>query len=183
MTDTPNPDISRSIVLVGLMGAGKSYVGKRLAQRLNMEFVDADEEIEEAAGCTIPDIFELYGEEAFRDGERRVILRLLDQPAHVLATGGGAFMNEAIRDAIHKKGVSIWLHADLDMLVNRVRKGRRQRPLLAGKDPKVVLELLMEARYPTYAKADITIESDALSPNETVERAIQALAEHQEKGG
>ncbi len=156
----------RTIVLVGLMGAGKSSVGRRLAVRLGLKFIDADSEIEAAAGCSIDDIFELHGEEAFREGERRVIARLLEAPAHVLATGGGAIMDPATRALICEKGISIWLRANLDILVRRVSR-RGNRPLLKNRDVREVLKELMTERDPVYATADITVDTiDA--PHQTV---------------
>ena len=152
------PSIDRPIVLVGLMGAGKSCIGRRLATRLGLGFVDADREIEQAAGCSIPEIFQRHGEEAFRDGERRVILRLLDGGPHVLATGGGAFMDPRTRHAIREKAISIWLRADLELLARRVQR-RNDRPLLQVADPKAKLAQLMAERYPVYAEADLTVES------------------------
>lgn len=164
----------RTIVLVGLMGAGKSSIGRRLAQRLGLPFIDADKEIEAAAGCTIEEIFERYGEAAFRDGERRVILRLLDQPAHVLATGGGAFMDPAVRARVHEVAISIWLHADIDLLLKRVSR-RSNRPLLKNGDPRTVLARLMEQRHPVYAEADIRIDSADGPAENTVQKAIDEL--------
>lgn len=169
-----NPAPSRTLALVGLMGAGKSSVGKRLAAQLGLPFCDADEEIEKAAGQTIAEIFSDYGEAYFRDGERRVIARLLDDPPHVLATGGGAFMNEETRALIKKKAISIWLKADIDILAKRVAR-KDTRPLLAGKDPKQVLESLAAVRYPIYAEADITVESGDLPHQATVEAIIEAV--------
>ena len=171
----------RTIVLVGLMGAGKSSIGRRLAVRLGLKFIDADSEIEAAAGCSIDDIFELHGEDAFREGERRVIARLLEQPAHVLASGGGAFMDPATRALIRQKGISIWLRADLDILVRRVSR-RGNRPLLKNRDAREVLKELMAERDPMYATADITVDTiDA--PHETVLTEImRRLAEHPESG-
>ncbi|MEX2296650.1 MAG: shikimate kinase [Dongiaceae bacterium] len=168
---------NRTVVLVGLMGAGKSCIGRRLAQQLDLPFVDADREIEAAAGCTIAEIFERHGERAFRDGERRVILRLLDGPPHVLATGGGAFMDAETRTAIHAKAVAIWLRADLDLLVKRVSR-RNDRPLLKGVDARKKLASLIEERYPVYAEADIVVDSIDAPPEETVttmRRALQAF--------
>ena len=156
----------RTIVLVGMMGAGKSSIGRRLAVRLGLKFIDADSEIETAAGCSIDDIFELHGEKAFREGERRVIARLLEAPAHVLATGGGAIMDPATRALIGEKGISIWLRANLDILVRRVSR-RGNRPLLKNRDVREVLKELMAERDPVYATADITVDTiDA--PHETV---------------
>ncbi|HTP82466.1 MAG TPA: shikimate kinase [Alphaproteobacteria bacterium] len=156
------------------MGAGKSSIGRRLAQRLDLPFVDADKEIETAAGCTIEEIFERFGEAAFRDGERRVILRLLDQPPHVLATGGGAFMDPAVRARVREVGVSLWLHADIELLLKRVSR-RSNRPLLKGGDPRAVLERLIGQRYPIYAEADIRIDSADAPPEQTVQKAVDEL--------
>ena len=169
------PRIDCSIVFVGLMGAGKSAIGRRLANRLGMPFVvDADTEIERAAGCSITDIFELHGEAAFRDGERRVIARLLARPPHVLATGGGAFMDPETRAAIRENGISVWLRADLDLLVSRVSR-RNNRPLLAGGDPRGILQRLMAERHPIYSQADIVVESRDGPHEQTVELVLGAL--------
>ena len=165
----------RTIVLVGLMGAGKSKVGRRLALRLGLPFSDSDPEIEAAAGETIEEIFANRGEQVFRDGERRVIARLLAQPIQVLATGGGAFMDPMTRSLIGRRGVSLWLRADLDTLVARVLR-RNDRPLLKRGDPRVILAELMERRHPIYAEADLTVDSGAGSPEVTVNRLIAALA-------
>jgi len=165
----------KTLVLVGLMGAGKSSVGRRLAARLGLPFVDADQEIEAAAGMTVAEIFARHGEPAFRDGERRVIARLLDGPIQVLATGGGAFMDERTRALIRERAISIWLHAEIDELVRRVSR-RADRPLLEGRDPRAVLERLIAERYPVYALADITVPSSAGSADETVERILERLA-------
>ena len=148
----------RTIVLVGLMGAGKTKIGRRLAARLNLPFFDSDIEIETAAGETIEEIFRNRGEAQFRDGERRVIARLLAQPVHVLATGGGAFMDPATRAEIARRGVAVWLRADLEILVARVAR-RADRPLLKERDPRAVLAELIERRHPVYAEADITVDS------------------------
>lgn len=164
--------LQRSIVLVGLMGAGKSTVGRRLAAALHLPFYDADHEIEAAAGCTISDFFERYGEPAFRDGERRVIARLLEGPRHVLATGGGAFMDAGTRQLIKHQGLSIWLRADIELLMTRVAK-RQTRPLLQTGDPRATMEKLMAERYPTYAQADLTVESNG-GPHDTVVQQILA---------
>lgn len=168
----------RSIVLVGLMGAGKSSIGKRLAERIALPFVDADNEIEAAAGCSIPEIFERHGEAAFRDGERRVIRRLLNGPRTVLATGGGAFMNAETREAIAESGISIWLKADLDTLVRRTAR-RTNRPLLRQGDPRAILERLMAERYPIYGLADITIETRDGPHDEVVDEIIARLQERE----
>jgi len=167
--------LDRSIVLVGLMGAGKTAVGRRLAARLGLPFVDADAEIEKAAGRTISEIFEDLGEAAFRDGERRVIARLLAGPPQVLATGGGAYMNAETRATIKAHGVSIWLRADLETLLERVSR-RDHRPLLQRADPKTVLEELMRIRYPVYAEADLLVDSLDAPVTATVERVLGALS-------
>jgi shikimate kinase len=174
---------ARTLVLVGMMGAGKTSVGKRLAQALDLPFKDADEEIERAAGLSIPDIFALRGEGEFREGERRVIARLLDDPPHVLATGGGAFVNPETRALVQKKAVSIWLKADPEVLARRV--GRKDsRPLLHGKDPRQVLSELLAAREPAYSQADLIIESKDGPHQYTVEAILAALKtrlEHQSR--
>jgi shikimate kinase len=164
---------ARSIVLVGMMGAGKSSVGRRLATRLGIPFVDADSEIEKAAGMSIPDIFATRGEPDFRAGEARVILRLLDGGPQVLATGGGAFMNPETRAAIKAKGISIWLNADFDVLMRRIKR-RQDRPLLRTEDPAATLKQLIDARYPTYGLADFTVQSREV-PHEKVVEEIVAL--------
>jgi shikimate kinase len=165
----------RTIVLVGLMGAGKTKIGRRLALRLGLPFFDSDQEIEAAAGETIDEIFANRGERIFRDGERRVIARLLAGPVHVLATGGGAFMDPLTREAIRRRGVSLWLRADLDILVQRVSR-RNNRPLLNAGDPRAILAELIERRHPIYGEAAVTIDSGEGSPEMTVNRAIAALA-------
>ena len=164
------------------MGAGKSAIGRRLANRLGMPFVDADTEIESAAGCSITDIFEMHGEDAFRDGERRVIARLLARPPHVLATGGGAFMDPETRATIRESGISVWLRADLDLLVSRVSR-RNDRPLLAGGDPRAILQRLIAERHPIYAEADIIVESMDGPHEQTVQTVLSALAAHDAHGG
>lgn len=168
--------VKRTIVLVGLMGAGKSAIGRRVAQRLGLPFVDADAEIERAAGQTIEEIFASHGEAAFRDGERRVIARLLADPVHVLSTGGGAFMDPQTRELVARRGISIWLKADLDVLLRRTAR-RTNRPLLNQGDPAQVLAALIEKRYPVYATADLTVESTDGPPEQTVQRVLDALAE------
>ncbi len=167
----------RSIVLVGLMGAGKSTVGRRLATRLGLLFKDADNEIEAAAGLTIPDIFSIYGEPSFRDGEERVIARLLKAGPLVLATGGGAFLRDATRDRVRERGVSVWLKADLDVLMRRVRK-RGNRPLLQTEDPEATMRALMEVRHPVYAEADVVVMSRDVSHDRVVEEVMDALVAH-----
>jgi shikimate kinase len=167
--------IPRTIVLVGLMGAGKSAIGRRIAQRLQLPFVDADAEIELAAGQTIPEIFATHGEAAFRDGERRVLARLLAEPVHVLATGGGAFIDPQTRQLVRERGISVWLKAELDVLLRRTAK-RSNRPLLSNGDPAEILSRLMAQRYPVYATADITVESSDGPPEVTAQRVLEALA-------
>jgi shikimate kinase len=164
----------KSIVLVGLMGAGKTCIGRRLARRLGMTFVDADEEIVKAAGATVSDIFRSYGESAFREGERRVIARLLNSPPQVLATGGGAFVDVTTRALIQQRGISVWLCAELDVLAHRT-KGRAGRPLLETDDPRTTLAALMAARYPMYAQADVIVDSRDEAPEVTTGRVLDAL--------
>ncbi|MGZ8368051.1 MAG: shikimate kinase [Rhodoplanes sp.] len=165
----------RSIVLVGMMGAGKSSIGRRLAKKLDLPFVDADAEIELAAGMPITDIFEHHGEEYFRSGEARVIARLLEQGRRVLATGGGAFMNPATRDLIGAKGISVWLKAEPDVLLRRIRR-RSDRPLLRTPDPEATLRRLIEERYPVYTEADVTIHSRDVPHEIIVDEIIGAVA-------
>jgi len=167
----------RSIVLVGMMGSGKSSVGRRLALRLGRPFVDADTEIEKAAGMTIADIFSLRGEAEFRSGEARVIVRLLEGGPQVLSTGGGAFMNSDTRAAVAAKGISVWLNAEADVLMKRIRR-RQDRPLLKTDDPAATLRRLMQERYPTYALADLTVESRDVPHDRIVDEIIGALATH-----
>jgi shikimate kinase len=165
----------RSVVLVGMMGAGKSSIGRRLAQRLGVGFVDADAEIEAAAGMTIAEIFATYGEPYFRSGEQRVIARLLESGPQVLATGGGAFMNAETRTAIRQKAVSVWLKAEFDVLVRRVkRRATADRPMLQG-DPAQRIRHLMDERYPLYAEADVTVISREVSHEIIVNEIIAEL--------
>jgi len=172
--ETPDFVPEQSIVLVGLMGVGKTTVGRRLAKRLDLGFVDADEEIEQAAGLTVEEIFSRFGEDYFRDGERRVIARLMDGERQIIATGGGAFMNEETRALILKKAISIWLDADLETLVKRVAR-RNTRPLLKSGDPAKILADLAATRNPVYATAQIHVMGND-SPHEiTVEKIIEAL--------
>ena len=178
--DPSEPLRARTITLVGLMGSGKSSVGKRLAQVLDLPFRDADDEVETAAGRSIPEIFEQLGEPAFRDGERRVIARLLEGPPIVLATGGGAFMNAETRELIKTKSVSVWLKADLPILAKRVAR-KENRPLLTGKDPMAVLTDQAAVRYPAYAQADITVETGDTSHQVSVDQVVQALTHWQSR--
>jgi shikimate kinase len=165
---------TRSIVLVGMMGAGKSTIGRRLAARLRLPFLDADSEIEAAAGMSIPDIFETHGEAHFRDGEARVIARLLDTGPGVLATGGGAFMRPETRERIGGKAVSVWLKADADVIMRRVKR-RADRPLLQTADPAGTVGRLIEEREPVYQRADLTIWSRDVPHEKIVDECIDAL--------
>ena len=165
----------RPIVLVGLMGAGKTSVGRRLAEKLGIPFVDADHEIEAAAGKTIKEIFADHGEPYFREGERRVIQRLIGNGAQVLATGGGAYMNEETRQRIQEQGISVWLKASLPILMKRVMK-RQDRPLLQAEDPEAVMRGLIDKRYPVYAQSDVTVESRDVQHGQMVNDVIRALA-------
>ena len=166
----------RSIVLVGIMGVGKSTIGKRLSQYLDIPFVDADKEIEKAAGMDIQDIFDQFGEEAFRSGEKKVIKRLMTEGQKILATGGGAFMNEEIREDIAESGVSVWLNADLEILMKRVQR-RANRPLLKTEDPEATMVALLEERNPVYALSDIHIESRTVSRDVIAGEVVDLLAE------
>jgi shikimate kinase len=168
---------ARSVVLVGMMGAGKSSIGRRLAGRLGVAFADADNEIEVAHRMTIPDIFSTYGEAYFRAGETRVIARLLDGGPQVLATGGGAFMNQDTRAAIGAHGVSVWLKAEFDVLMRRIKR-RQDRPLMKTEDPGETLRALMAERYPVYAQADVTIQSREVPHEKIVDEIVGALADH-----
>jgi shikimate kinase len=167
---------SRSIVLVGMMGVGKSSIGRRLAARLGVPFVDADAEIEKAAGMSIADIFTRHGEADFRSGEARVIARLLDGGPQVLATGGGAVMNADTRAAIKAKGVSIWLSAEFDVLMRRINKRKNERPLLQTADPAATLRELLVAREPVYAQADLTVQSREVPHDAIVAEIMTVLA-------
>jgi shikimate kinase len=165
----------RSIVLVGMMGAGKSSIGRRVALRLGIPFIDADAEIEKAAGMSISDIFAIRGEAEFRAGETRVIARLLESGPQVLATGGGAFVNPETRAAVAAKGISIWLKADFDVLLKRIRR-RHDRPLLKTEDPGATLRKLMQERDPIYALADLTVQSRDVLHDRIVDEIVSALA-------
>ena len=168
---------ARSIVLIGMMGAGKSSIGRRLGLRLSIPFVDADAEIEKAAGMNIPDIFAAHGEPDFRAGEARVIARLLESAPQVLATGGGAFMNADTRALVATKGVSVWLKAEHEVLMRRIRR-RHDRPLLKTDDPGATLRTLIDLRYPVYALADLTIQSREVPHDKIVDEIVIALAGH-----
>lgn len=174
-TEIPAALAGKSVVLVGLMGAGKTCIGQRLARRLDMEFIDADAEIEAAADRTVSEIFAEFGEQAFRDVERRVIARLLSEKPRVIATGGGAFMDDETRANARHHGISVWLKADLEVLVQRVSR-RNNRPLLQGGDKRRKLEELMTQRYPTYSEADITVDTGNEPPESTVQKVYDALS-------
>ena len=165
---------NKTIVLVGLMGVGKTTVGRRLAKRLGLDFADSDAEIEKAAGMTVADIFDAYGETDFRAGERRVIARLLDGTPQVVATGGGAFINPETRQLIKKSGISVWLDADIDVLVERTSR-RDTRPLLQSGDPKIILRRLAQERGPIYAEADLEIKSNIGPHEKVVDHILKAL--------
>ena len=173
--------LEKTLVLVGMMGAGKTSVGRRLASTLGVPFRDADVEIEAAAGCTINEIFERFGEPAFRNGERKVIARLLSDPPHVLAAGGGAFIDAETRDRIKERAVSIWLRAPLELLIQRVLR-KDTRPLLRNTDSRATLERLLRDREPIYAQADIIVESDE-GPHDVVVKRIVAALDERAYGG
>jgi shikimate kinase len=170
----PPRTYEKPIALIGLMGAGKSTVGRRLARRIDLPFVDADREIEIAAGLSIAEIFEHYGEASFRDGERRVLARLVEGPPQVIATGGGAFIDAETRALILARCITIWLDAEVETLAKRVAR-RDHRPLLRGKDPRVLLQSLAEARAPIYAQAHLTVRG-AVPHEKMVDRILAALA-------
>ncbi len=172
--------VDSTIVLVGLMGVGKTTVGRRLAKKLGLGFVDSDHEIEQAADMTVGEIFEKYGEDDFRSGERRVIARLLDDTPQVVATGGGAFINDETRKLIKREGISIWLDADVNILVERTSR-RDTRPLLKNGDPKEILARLSTERTPYYAQADLKVVSSDGSHDHVVNAIIEALMERNEK--
>ncbi len=164
--------LRQTIVLVGLMGAGKTTIGKKLASFLKVPFQDSDDEIALAAGCSIPDIFAIHGEAIFRDLEQRVICRLIeDKTPRILATGGGAWMNAEVRSHIKKNALSVWLRADIDILLDRVSR-RDTRPLLATGDKRAILEKLMQERYPLYAEADLTIETGHNDQNKIIRKIV-----------
>lgn len=171
---SPVLPLTRPVVLVGLMGAGKTKVGGVLARLLQIPFIDSDLEVERVAGMAVSDVFELYGEAAFRDCEAKVITRLLRGQVQVIATGGGAFMNDATRSLIKKEAVSIWMRADIEVLLERTAQSGR-RPLLQTDDPRAVLQRLMDMRYPVYAEADLTVDSGAQTPQEMARHMLDTL--------
>ena len=168
--------LGRTVALVGMMGAGKSSVGRRLATRLGVPFKDADSEIEMAAGCSVSEIFERYGEPAFRDGERKVIARLLEEPPLILATGGGAFIDPQTRTRLKEHTVTVWIKAPVEVLINRVSR-RGNRPLLQTANPRETLERLLTQRTPIYSEADLSIESDEGPHSAAVDLILDALKE------
>ena len=169
--------LNRTVALVGMMGAGKSSVGRRLATRLGVDFKDADSEIELAAGCAVSEIFERYGEPAFRDGERKVIARMLGEAPHVMATGGGAFIDPNTRARLKESALTVWIKAPVDVLMARVKR-RDNRPLLRTADPRGTLERLLNERAPIYAEADVTVESDESPHSNIVDQILNALKRH-----
>lgn len=169
--------LKQPVVLIGLMGAGKSTVGRRLASVIGRQFVDSDHEIEHAAGCSISDIFAIHGEEIFRDLEQRVIHRLLEQENIVLATGGGAWMQSRVRKDIGEHALSVWLRADIDVLLDRVSK-RNHRPLLETGDKRAILQKLMDERYPIYAEADLVVDSGRGAHEAVVRHVVDAIKAH-----
>ncbi|MGL1920588.1 MAG: shikimate kinase [Hyphomicrobiales bacterium] len=164
----------QSIVLIGLMGAGKTTLGRRLAKHLDLPFKDADHEIEAAAGMDVPEFFATFGEDKFRDGEEKVISRLLDSGPQILATGGGAYMREATRNNIKEKGISIWLRGDLELLMDRIAL-RQTRPLLQVDNPKEVMQKLIDERYPIYAQADVTIDTIDAPHNVMIDKLLKEM--------
>jgi shikimate kinase len=166
----------RTIVLVGLMGCGKTSIGRRLARRLELPFYDSDEEIEHAANCKLKDIYSYYGEEEFRTGEFRVIQRLLNQPTHILATGGGSFVTDETRELIQEKAISVWLKADLQTLLARVSR-RSDRPILSDGNPEEILSSMIEERYPMYELSDVHVTTLDEPTGATVERVIKSVGD------
>jgi shikimate kinase len=172
--------LDRPVVLVGLMGVGKSTVGRRLAVRLGLPFVDSDEEIEDAAGCSAAEIFERFGETDFRDGERRLVARLIEGEIRVIATGGGAFVDPNTRRLLNERAITVWLDAPVDILAERTAR-RDTRPLLRNSDPKVVLQKLSDARRPSYAEAHIHVKSGGGAHDEVVSAILAALGAYLER--
>lgn len=168
---------NRSIVLIGLMGAGKTTLGRRLSKHLNLPFKDADHEIEAAAGMDVAEFFATFGEQKFREGEEKVIARLLDDGPQILATGGGAYMSEPTRQNIKQKGISIWLRGDLELLMERIAL-RQTRPLLQVENPKEVMQKLIDERYPIYAEAEITIDTIDAPHNVMIDRLLDKMFEY-----
>lgn len=182
MTDFRILTLPKTLVMVGMMGAGKTAIGRRVAARLGLPFVDADDEIVKAAGCSIEDIFQRHGETAFRDGERRVIARLLTEPVHVLATGGGAFIDPDTRARVRETCLSLWLRVDKDVLWRRVKR-RDDRPLLKTQAPYETLSRLVDERYPIYAEADVVVDSVDGPAEDTVDSVLEAVKRYLEEKG
>lgn len=182
MTDIRTLTLPKTLVMVGMMGAGKTAIGRRVAARLGLPFADADDEIVKAAGCSIDDIFQRHGETAFRDGERRVIARLLSEPIHVLATGGGAYIDPETRKQINENCLSLWLRVEIDVLWRRVKR-RDDRPLLKTEAPYETLAQLVDTRYPIYAEAAIIVDSVDGPAEETVDRVLSAIKSYFDKKG
>ncbi len=176
----PSFSLPRTVALVGLMGAGKTTIGRRLAEHFSLPFVDADEEIEKAAGQSIADIFAQYGEDGFRDGEQRVIARLLDEPTHILATGGGALIRPQTRERLKAKAITIWLRSDIKVLARRIAN-KPHRPLVANRNPLDVLKDHVKTRYPLYEMADITVDTGDQTHGKAVELVLDALQAFVEK--
>ena len=182
MTESRTLTLPKTLVMVGMMGAGKTAIGCRVAARLGLPFIDADDEIVKAAGCSIEDIFQRHGETAFRDGERRVIARLLTEPVHVLATGGGAYIDPETRARVRENCLSLWLRVDKDVLWRRVKR-RDDRPLLKTEAPYETLSRLVDERYPIYAEADIVVDSVDGPAEDTVESVLAAVKRYLEEKG
>ena len=172
------PTLDRSVVLVGLMGAGKSTVGRRLARRLNLPFVDSDAAIEDAAGLPAGEVFERFGEVSFRDGERRLVARLIEGPVRVIATGGGAFIDDDTRRLLNDRAITVWLDAPVELLVERTARRPGTRPMLNGGNRTEIMGRLDEVRRPSYAEAHIRVPSSDGSHGDVVEAIVQALREH-----
>ncbi len=182
MTNIGTLTLPKTLVMVGMMGAGKTAIGRRVAARLGLPFVDADDEIVKAAGCSIEDIFQSHGEASFRDGERRVIARLLSEPVHVLATGGGAYIDSETRSRINEKCLSLWLRVEKEVLWRRVKR-RDDRPLLKTVAPYETLERLVDTRYPVYAEADMIVDSIDGPAEETVDRVLCTVKAYLDEKG
>ncbi|MGD9637645.1 MAG: shikimate kinase [Alphaproteobacteria bacterium] len=181
MIEKADFEVPKIILLVGLMGCGKTSVGKRLAKYFNLPFVDGDNEVETSAGCSISDIFHFYGEAEFRNGEKKVMTRLLDRAPCVIASGGGAYLPEDIRAKAKEKAITIWLKADLDVLEKRT-KGKKRRPLLLGENLKEKLQKFIDDRYHIYAEADITVETKDENVSKTLKRTVEAIEKYLKNG-
>lgn len=173
-------DIPKTIVLIGMMGAGKTCIGRKLSKKLELRFADTDHEVETAAGCTVDDIYSIYGEQAFRDTEKRVLKRLLNEPIHVLSTGGGTFIHPETREMIKEHSISVWIKAELETLLPRVSR-RDHRPELKGGDQEEKLKGLIDEYYPVYEEADIIVSCDGSPPDTTTDKIIQELEKYLSK--